>query len=303
MRQVVYLDEIIIVNLVMNLTVLWLTSRFTGSRTSPTRMLTAVTVGCIYALLIFFPGLDRAGGSIVPKTMVAGLMILIAFGFGNFKSFLKNILGLFLASFFVGGISLGLHYLFTVTEAVPSTSQQEQQNFNKWVILSCAVLLTYLVGKWGSTLWTRRLHQKTASVPVTVSLWGSRVSAQALVDTGNQLIDPISQHPVIVMEFGVLEPALPTTMCHLFREAGHQDGSRLMLLLADTPYAKSLRLIPFHSLGEENGMLLGIRPDAVEILYENRKYLVKDVVVGIYSRQLSPESAYRALLHPQLVAS
>ncbi|WP_274378655.1 sigma-E processing peptidase SpoIIGA [Desulforamulus profundi] len=77
----------------------------------------------------------------------------------------------------------------------------------------------------------------------------------------------------------------------------------MILSLSETPYAKRLRLIPFQSLGKENGMLLGIRPDVIEICYRDKKQQVKDVVLGIYDRKLSPETTYRALLHTQFLAS
>ncbi|MEG6511935.1 sigma-E processing peptidase SpoIIGA [Desulforamulus ruminis] len=300
MRQVVYIDEIILVNLVMNLTVLWLTSRFTGSRTSPARMVTAAMVGCIYALLIFIPGLERTAGAASSKILSALLLTYTAFGFNGIRVFAKNVFCLFLASFSVGGMSLGLYYLF---EPVQWPGGEGQEPLNKWLLLSCVVLLSYLIGKWGSMLWLKRMQQKKIQVPITVVLWGNRVSAEALVDTGNQLIDPVSGHPVIVVELGVLQPALPESLSTVFQQGDRENGAQRMLLLAETPYAGSLRLIPFKSLGEENGMLLGVRPDSVEIVHENRRYVVTDVVIGIYSKRLSPEAAYRALLHPQLLAS
>ncbi|SHF42628.1 sigma-E processing peptidase SpoIIGA [Desulforamulus putei] len=302
MRQVVYLDEIIFVNLVMNLTVLWLTSRFIGKKGSPARMITAAAVGCIYALVVFVPGLGLAAG-LYAKLLTAVMMVLIAFGFAPWKKVLRSFLYLLLAGFAVGGIASGLHYLWQNTLVVQSDGRLAEIGYNKWLVLSCTVALCYCAGKWGATLWLKRAGQTADKIPLTVTLWGKKVSLEALVDTGNQLVDPLSQHPVVIVEYEVLKPLLPEEICGLFHEGKTRDGSHMILSLSETSYAKRLRLIPFQSLGRENGILLGIRPDVIEIRYNDKKQQVKDVVVGIYDQKLSPETAYRALLHPQLLAS
>lgn len=301
MRQVVYLDEIILVNLVMNLTVLWLTSRFTGNKVSPTRILTSAAVGCIYALSVFLPEWGTVGLGI--KLLVSGLMVMIAFGFVHWKKFLRNLLCLLLAGFCVGGVAFGLHYLSASTLILISDNQWDIIKLNKWPVLACTVLLSYIIGRWGATIWHKRVGQISDKIPITVTLWGKEVFVQALVDTGNQLVDPISQHPVIVVEYEVLKPVLPASICEIFEDETNKDSHMIFLSLADTSFVNRLKLIPFQSLGREDGMLLGIRPDAVEIKYRDNSQKVKDVVIGIYRKQLSPESAYKALLHPQLLAS
>lgn len=71
--------------------------------------------------------------------------------------------------------------------------------------------------------------------------------------------------------------------------------------LAATPWATRLRLIPYHSLGQERGMLLGLRPDEVVIVTGQGMIKVKEVLIGLYRERLSPEGNYRALLHPDLL--
>jgi len=265
-------------------------------------MLPAAMAGAVYALLVFIPGWDNLTGFVI-KVPVAAMMLFTAFGFVNIRGFFRYLFIFLLASFLLGGIALGLAYLLKPTVMVQANNGLTQGGFSKWTVLSCTLLTAYLIGRWGPIMLFKRVQQQAHRIPVTVTFWGKQVSVQALVDTGNQLIDPLNQHPVVIVEFAVLKPVLPPRICELFLNSMKQDGSKMILSLANTPYAKRLRVIPFQSLGREKGMLLGIRPDALEIQCGNQKRIVKDVVVGIYSKQLSPESAYRALLHPQLLAS
>jgi len=71
--------------------------------------------------------------------------------------------------------------------------------------------------------------------------------------------------------------------------------------ISNTSWFNRFRLIPFSSLGKENGMLVGFRPDFIEIDNDNEKKDIKDVVIGIYTRSLSKNEKYRALLSPDLI--
>ncbi|MDK2789208.1 MAG: hypothetical protein PWP07_2453, partial [Epulopiscium sp.] len=57
----------------------------------------------------------------------------------------------------------------------------------------------------------------------------------------------------------------------------------------------------FSSLGMPNGMLVGFRPDQVEVIeHDNTSTVLKDVVIGIYNQRLSKDNRYQALLHPDI---
>ena len=61
-----------------------------------------------------------------------------------------------------------------------------------------------------------------------------------------------------------------------------------------------VRLIPFASLGKENGLLLGFVPDKIEIYDSCGIRIIDKCVVGIYERQLSKDKSFGALLNPYL---
>ncbi|GAB6181900.1 sigma-E processing peptidase SpoIIGA [Desulfotomaculum defluvii] len=302
MRQVVYLDEVLLVNLVMNLTVLWLTARFTGYNLSPVRVLMASTVGSIYALVVLFPGLTIIK-NLLAKLIIALIMVWIAFGFNGWHKFSRNFLCLFIASFFLGGLALGLHYLLSTNLNVTSENLILSTNYQKWLVLLTTIVVAFCVGKWGALLWRKKMGQMNNKIPLTVYLAGNKVSVEALVDTGNHLVEPISQRPVIIIEYEAIKPLLPKEISCLYADDLFQDGATLLTLLSDSPFIHRLRLIPFQSLGNEHGMLLGIRPDEIEIEYNGKIQKIQNVLVGIYHKRLSYETTYRALLHPQLLAS
>ena len=61
-------------------------------------------------------------------------------------------------------------------------------------------------------------------------------------------------------------------------------------------YDYKFRIIPFSSLGNKNGLLLGFKPDYIEINNDG-DYIRKEVIIGIYEDSLSINSnEYNAII-------
>ena len=66
-------------------------------------------------------------------------------------------------------------------------------------------------------------------------------------------------------------------------------------------YISRLKLIPFSSLGKQNGMLVGIKADKVKIIEEEQEYKNDNVIIGIYNKSLTKRGEYRALIGLELL--
>lgn len=105
----------------------------------------------------------------------------------------------------------------------------------------------------------------------------------------------------MVVELDLIRRAIPDEVFSAF-ESGSESPYELLAHLSSFPeWAKRVRLIPFSSLGKEKGMLIGIRPDAVEILEGQIGLSVTNVGPGVHPRRLSTSNEYQALLHPELM--
>ena len=56
-----------------------------------------------------------------------------------------------------------------------------------------------------------------------------------------------------------------------------------------------MKIIPFKSIGNENGILIGFKPDYLEIEYEDEIINIKDAIIGIYENKLSKSDRYSAI--------
>ncbi len=59
---------------------------------------------------------------------------------------------------------------------------------------------------------------------------------------------------------------------------------------------QKIRLIPFSSIGKQNGILIGVKVDKMIIDYKEQERLIEDVIIGIYNKKLTKDGKYSALM-------
>lgn len=136
-----------------------------------------------------------------------------------------------------------------------------------------------------------KLSRKELFCQVAVYMNGKEEAVTAMVDTGNLLREPITGASVMIVEKQSLKELLPEEI--LENIASILKGDRLVEM---GEYASRFRVIPFSSLGKQNGMLLGVKVDEIVINTEEEKIKVPNVIVGISEQSLTKNGLYTALI-------
>ena len=110
---------------------------------------------------------------------------------------------------------------------------------------------------------------------------------------GNLLKETISNLPVIIVEKNVLVNLIDNSVLERVKDI--LEGKML-----DDDNSKihnyKFRIIPFTSLGNKNGLLLGFKPDFIKI-YNEDETIEKKVFVGISEENLSGSlNEYNAII-------
>ena len=103
------------------------------------------------------------------------------------------------------------------------------------------------------------------------------MTGNALWDTGNRLQEPFTGEPVMLGEQKLLS--------HLWKRG-------------EEPV---LRVIPFHSVGKETGLLRVFQADYAEVEKEKQWYRVDNPWVAICEHYLSADGEYEMILHPEML--
>lgn len=300
----VYLDVVFLINLLMDYAILWATSRFGQLAASRRRLLAGAFIGATYCIALLIPGLTFLYGLFF-RLLLSLIIIGVTFAPLSISRFFQACGYFYLIAFCMGGAILGSLYLLSSNPELYLTVTRTVQGLAElpvvWLMAGIAVAV--ILGKWGAALIRRTLNKVFFRVPLTISIEGQDLTIPALLDTGNQLKDPLTQAPVVIAEYGAVADFLPPDLKEIFQRTPELDLKGLADELSKSLWSNRFRLIPFSSIGKHHGMLLGLRPDAVSIQVEDRKVVTRNVVVGIYNKPLCPQGSYRALLHPDLLES
>lgn len=297
----VYPDIAFAVSFLMNTLILWGTARINRLAAGWSRIAAGAAFGALYSFAAAFPRLSFLHYFWF-KVPVSVVILAVTFVPLSLKRFASSLVVFYITSFSLGGMFLGILYFFQ-----SSGLYLEFSNISRLVAdyffpgISLTVFIYILFTRYAGQILQKRLVQNLFRVPVKVLFGESEVRVEALIDTGNQLHDPLSHKPVMVMEYSALKSLFPQEVQSAFEKGGDPDLMLVLDSLSQTTWFTRFRVIPFTSLGRENGLLIGFRPDRVEVYNGGSLVCTRNVIVGVYHQELSPEGTYRALLHPDVL--
>lgn len=296
----VYIDVLFLENIVINYLILAVTGYITKIKASSARLLAGSLIGAVYVLAAFLPEMESYF-TITAKVILSFVMVAVTFWPEKIKDFIKLILFFYLISFVFGGAVFGLYYFFNQEGGVASNGTFEISGFPIKTLL-VSIIFAYIAIKicW-DIIKIKAIHENLM-VSLSIEFERKRVMVDALIDTGNSLKEPISNIPVVVVEFEAVKDILPQGVKTIFLNKEENNLELVVKELSKTDWANRFRLIPFNSLGKINGMLIGFRPDKVEVELKDEKKDFEEVIVGIYNRVLSRDESYKALLGLELVS-
>lgn len=300
LRLYIYAEYLLIENFIINYIILYVTKRFTRTDTSNIRLILSALFGAIYTLLVFVPKLHFLA-NFIAKISVSVLLIIIAFNPAKYKKFLKLFATFYTVSFVFAGGSFALFYLTNsrVYFGKGIFYIRDINGFNSRFLI-IGIIVSLLFFKIAFQFIFSKLSKQNMYINLTVKLQNKRTKLKGLVDTGNSLMDPVTNIPVIVVEFTAIKEILPTSIQEIFTRYRENDLSIISEVMYNEEDKIKFRLIPFKSIGKDNGMLLGFKPDEV-ILENDENKKISNIVIGIYNNHLTKDNDYVALLHPEII--
>jgi stage II sporulation protein GA (sporulation sigma-E factor processing peptidase) len=297
----VYADVVFLINWSMDAFILWVAGRLAQRHARLWRLLLGSAAMAVLYCLVMFVTDFHIFYSLISSVIM--LMIGIAITFLPMKvvSFFKVALFAYISTFLLGGIGTALSYMLQRNNITGSILGITISNFSLPVLMASTAAF-FVLFRFISDWLEHRAYRRQVCMPVRIFFDNQSVELIALVDTGNSLRDPISQTPVIVAEFESVKAFLPDNVKLLFYEKHENDLQTLLSSVETDAFTGRLRMIPYESLGRQNGMLIGFRPDRVEILRDKDIVTLQDVVIGVYNFTLSRNGDYQGLLNPELIA-
>ena len=288
----IYLDIILCENLLMNYIILFATYVIIKPKTKhpQIRMILSSLLGSIYAIIIYLNILSIYT-NLLAKITLSVVMVYIAFAPPNIKQLLKQILIFYLVSFIFGGCTFALIYFLK-----PENVEMKNGVFVGIYPIKVGLIagiIAFIITQIAFKINKSKLNNKNTFIEIELYNKNKMTKARALLDSGNMLKEPISQKPVIVVEKAILSKIIPEEVLnYIERMVGGDDQERNEM----QEYLSKIRMVPFMSLGKENGMLIGIRLDKIKINTEDIRLEKENIIAGIYEKKLTIDNKYNALI-------
>ena len=281
----------------MNAIILYASSIVLKIKPKAIRIILASGIGSIYAIITYVTELPMYT-SIISKAILAIIMVYVGFNSQSVKKLLKQVFVFYLTSFLFGGVALYLIYVIKPQNALIRNGMFVGDYVLKVIFLGA--IIAFIIIKIAIKIIKTKISSKDMYCNIKIKINGKMVNTKAMIDTGNLAKEPITNTPVVIVESSLLYDILPKEILNNLEKILGGDLSQISEE-HQNQYMQRLRCIPFSSLGKQNGMLLGIKADEVEVESEDEKKITQNVIIGIYDKSLTKRGEYRALVGLDLI--
>lgn len=275
MTVTIYIDILFLLNLIIDYIIISSTAFILNKKCNVARFLLASSFGAIYSTIIFFPTLKTLS-VIVFKIAVSFIIVLISFKWQSFLNHIKLFITYYIINFIYGG-GMYSFYRFTSLGSKMNYSNGEYYiNLPLWAIILLAVFFYFLIKLFSRILNGAKQQSFIREIEITVGQ--SSIRTNALIDTGNELYEPISQAPVILVEENVLRKIMDI------------DKSDVKLV-----EKYNMRIVPFYDASGGSNILYAFKP--TRIIDTKESTPIENTLIGISQHSLSTDNSYHALMH------
>jgi stage II sporulation protein GA (sporulation sigma-E factor processing peptidase) len=297
----VYLDVIWALNLLFDSLLLYLSSIFLKRQTPIWRLVAGGFVGSLIILLSFTP-LHSYTNHPISKLFFSVIMVLIAFGFKRLTFFIKALMTFYVTTFLIGGALIGAHYFVQFDSQMSANVMMASiTGFGdpiSWLFVVLGFPIAWHFSKKNIESMEMTKIQFDQIVNVTVNIAGETLSVKGLVDSGNQLYDPLSKLPVMFVSIKQLieQVALPIQKAAIDPDGIISGNDELPI-----EWLNRLRIVPYRVVGQEHQLIVALKPDSIVIDSKGVRYLCKEGLVSFTMQQLSADDAFQCIVHPKML--
>ncbi|MGR3763777.1 sigma-E processing peptidase SpoIIGA [Rossellomorea sp. NS-SX7] len=296
-----YLDVIWLLNVCVDFILLWLTGLLLKRQFALWRIAIGSLIGSAIIILSFSPYAYVVGNPLV-KLLFSLIMVYSAFGFKRFRYYLTNLLMFYFVTFLTGGILIGAHYFLTFNPGTEATVLLASiKGFGdpiSWVFVMIALPIAWYFSKGRMDSVEHVKIQYDQLVDVAIKIGDYEFSVKGLVDSGNQLQDPISKTPVIIVSISSLKDSVPEEVSMLCEEAEDIFSGQLNL---EVEWSDRLRIVPAQSVGRKSQLLAAIKPDSI-ILKDHESSWSSSGLIVFRHEPLSADESFGAIVHPRMAS-
>lgn len=276
--MIVYIEQVIIDNMVVNFFLLWFCAFVLKEKKSTARFLLASAIGTFFSVIVPFLDLPQTVAFML-KILLCVLIVLVAFKFKNAKKLFATCLSFFVFTLLLGGVVLGF-----VVNLFPNYSLSNGTlSYHSNIPIGVFILLGFVVFKVFYDVITHVKNKASISkitYEMLVFFMGRKVNITAFLDTGNLLVDSQTSLPVIVINFNAFKQIV-NIKTEQFLTGKYQLFGK--------------RYIALNTANKTSNMLV-FEVEKVLIKHENKTKVISNPVLGLAVNNFSKNLKCDALI-------
>ncbi|HEX2952972.1 MAG TPA: sigma-E processing peptidase SpoIIGA, partial [Bacillota bacterium] len=268
----------------MNWVLLWVCGRILHLRPRWGWLTMAAVFGGVYQLSLGIRWeLGRVSGwEWVIFLMVGGFIAWLSWPNLNLTQSIRRIFLFYLLTFLTVGVSMGARSLLQLA------GKAHLLPWHYFLINIGSLMIVAEVG-WG--MIREAVLTRSHLVRFLVQLGENEFHIHGLIDTGNMLRDPFSQTPVVILSWPAVRSIMPREVVQLID--GIITGNMPYESLEDS-WQSRVRLLPFCSLGNSMGLLIGMSVEKIEFMTP-ANIIIKPAILG-FTNQTFSANDYQAIV-------
>lgn len=263
MQKTIYIDSIFLSNFIMDLLLLFLTTRTLKKSTTFLKTLAGSLLGAAgYCLVLCLPG-KYSVKVLFGMIPVTAMMVRTGCGTKGLKELLYAMGYLFFYSFLLGG------FMLCMIRKAPFLKERSHSVF---AILSVGIFGFLIVLFFLHKYWEKR---KNHFCRIVLPGDKGEIEICGLIDTGNGLKDPVSGREAAILE------------------------EKVWLEMQKCKRPEKYKVMPFHSIGKEKGILEGYEVERIRVEEETGCRELHNVIIAVFQGDISVKGDYQMILPPQ----
>lgn len=278
MEVKIYIDVLLVINLIFNYLLLWLTGLLLQLRIPTARLLLTAFLGALYAVFSFFMP-DSLLFGLAGKLLAGILMTALSFRPRCFRVCIKYICVFYASVFILGGAAFSFFYFSDSAASLGSVYRNGTLYINLPIYLLLLLCLAcYLLLKVTFSVGGRLSRAGKRILRLRVVYKGRVALLRGYYDSGNLLRDEISGKSVIVAEWNSMKKLFEKASS--LEEAGKSEG---------------VIAIAYQTL-QGSSLLPALLPDKMYIESKRRLWEIEPVYIGLIDTTLDYYNKWDAIL-------
>ncbi len=221
----------------------------------------------------------------IVKFSISVLMIMIAFDSKGILTNIRVIICFYITSLIMVGIITALYYL----------------TYDKLTVN--AIIMSIFTGYGALHFFFKEIRERILKHnykrTVNISIGNKSISFRGYIDTGNELTDPVTGKPVMVVNIDSIRDIIGDDLHNRIINFYHNKSYENLI---NENNRINLRIIKYNTISNSGEIMVCIVADEIEIInqYNNYNNIFIDALIGIHPKKISKDD-YDALLFKKIL--